>query len=84
MPRRKGSAAVRNRTPRSADESPAVVDLLAQAEEETATAIRRLELVLHRPRRSFQPLAEAAREASAALAFLSTIAAARAQRTRRP
>lgn len=83
MPRRKGSVAAAKATPRSTDESPVAVDLLAQAEEETATAIRRLELVLRQPRRSSQRLAEAAREASAALAFLSTIAAARALRARR-
>ena len=83
MPRRKGSVAAARATPRSTDEASAAVDLLVQAELESAAAIRRLELVLRQPRRSPQRLEVAAREASAALAFLSTIAAARSQRTRR-
>ncbi len=80
MPRRKGSAAVRNRTPRSADRVPEPSPLLLEAQAESAVAVRLLlaELAARRPRPA--RMAAAANNALRAVAFLATMASAAARR----
>ncbi len=80
MPRRKGSAAVRKRTPRSADKIVVPSPLLLKAKAESAVAVRRLQSVLEEPHPDPARLAEVSANALSAVAALATLAAAAARR----